>query len=171
MPKNEGYIMATRVENNFLKQQGYEEQDQKKIWFNSLQFQPTIVSSLILVGIVLQSPTLFLIISAVLWINVLIPSANPFENFYNKYIAPQSDKNRVPPAPGPRRFAQAMAAVFTLVSGVGLLTGLTTLAYVMQGLLVIAFGALIFGKFCLGSYIYHLLQGKTSFANGTCPWS
>mgnify|MGYP006289618707 FL=1 len=163
--------MATRIENNFLKQQGYEEQDQKKIWFNSLQFQPTIVSSLILVGIVLQSPTLFLIISAILWINVLFPSANPFENFYNAYIAPKSDKNRVPPAPGPRRFAQGMAAVFTLVSGVGLLTGLTTLAYVMLGFLVIAFATLIFGKFCLGSYIYHLLQGKTSFANGTCPWS
>ncbi len=163
--------MSTRVEDNFLKQQGYEEQQQKSIWFNSLQFQPTIVSSLILIGIAFQSAYLFLAISFVLWINVLFPSANPFERFFNAFIAPNTDKTKVPPAPGPRRFAQAMAAAFTLISGIGILAGWTTVAYIMQGLLVVAFGALIFGKFCMGSYIYHLFRGKTSFANGTCPWS
>jgi hypothetical protein len=39
------------------------------------------------------------------------------------------------------------------------------------GFLVVAFGALLFGKFCLAAYVYHLLRGHVAFANGTCPWS
>ena len=35
----------------------------------------------------------------------------------------------------------------------------------------VALGALVFGRFCLGSYLYHLLRGETSFANRTLPWS
>ncbi len=30
--------------------------------------------------------------------------------------------------------------------------------------------ALIFGKFCLGSYVFHLLRGEAAFANRTLPW-
>ena len=33
------------------------------------------------------------------------------------------------------------------------------------------FAALLFGKFCLGAYVYHLLRGNVALANGTCPWS
>jgi hypothetical protein len=36
---------------------------------------------------------------------------------------------------------------------------------------VVALGALVLGRFCLGSYLYHVLRGETTFANRTLPWS
>jgi hypothetical protein len=36
--------------------------------------------------------------------------------------------------------------------------------------LLVALGALIFGAFCLGSYVFHLLTGNGEFAKRTLPW-
>ena len=44
------------------------------------------------------------------------------------------------------------------------------LIFVTTGLILVAMAALIFGKFCLGSYIFHLIRGRVSFANATLPW-
>ena len=165
--------MARSPVMNFMKQQGFapEPPDRATLRFEGLQFQPTIVGSMMLVGILTQSPAIFLLLSAVLWLNVLVPAANPFENFYNRFVARRRGRPPLTPAPGPRRFAQGMAAVFMLAAGLTLLQGWRTASYVFQGLLVVAFAALLIGKFCLGAYVYHLLKGDTAFANGTCPWS
>ena len=55
--------------------------------------------------------------------------------------------------------------------GVALLQGWTITAYVFEAFLVAAFSMLLFGKFCLGAYIYHLLRGEFAFANATLPWA
>ena len=158
---------------NFMKQQGFTQEppDRATLRFQGLQFQPTIVGSIMLVGILTQSPAIFLLFSAILWLNVLVPAANPFEQVYNRFVARRRGRPPLTPAPGPRRFAQGMAAVFMLAAGLTLLQGWTAASYIFQGLLVVAFAALLFGKFCLGAYVYHLLKGDTAFANGTCPWS
>jgi hypothetical protein len=44
-------------------------------------------------------------------------------------------------------------------------------ATVLEVFLGAAIAALIFGRFCLGSYIYHLLRGDNEFAGKTLPWS
>jgi hypothetical protein len=36
---------------------------------------------------------------------------------------------------------------------------------------VVAFSALLFGRFCLGAYFYHLLRGRVAVANSTLPWA
>jgi hypothetical protein len=64
-----------------------------------------------------------------------------------------------------------MAAAFSLGAGLALLAGRAPLAWVLQAFLVVAFVALLFGKFCLGAYVYHLLRGRTTFANSTLPWA
>jgi hypothetical protein len=165
--------MSSPAVMNFMKQQGFasESPDRTALRFRGLQFQPTIVGSVMLVAILTQSPVIFLLCSAVLWLNVLAPAANPFENFYNRFIARSRGRPLLTRAPGPRRFAQAMAATFMLAAGVSLLRGWTTAAYAFEGLIAVAFAALLFGKFCLGAYVYHLLRGNVGFANGTCPWS
>ena len=163
--------MANHIEQKFLDQQGYPKEEKRVIRFNSLQFQPTIVGSAMLVAVLFQSPTVFLVFSSLLWINVLFPSANLFENFYNLVIASRRNRPKIPPAPGPRRFAQGMAAVLMLLAGIGLLQSWMLPAYVLEAFILVAFGALLFGKFCIGAYVYHLLRGNTSFANATCPWS
>ena len=165
--------MASPAVTNFMTQQGFapEAPDRAALRFRGLQFQPTIVGSVMLVAILTQSPAIFLLISAVLWLNALVPAANPFENLYNRFIARPRGRPLLTSAPEPRRFAQGMAAIFMLAAGLSLLEGWRAAAYAFEGLLAVAFAALLFGKFCLGAYVYHLLKGNVAFANGTCPWS
>jgi hypothetical protein len=171
--------MPSRAVANFMSQQGFvqEPPDACDMHFEGLYFQPRIVFPTVIAAIVLQlvsvewSAGLHLAISAVLWWNALVPSRNPFELAYNRWIARPKGRMVLVPAPMPRRFAQGMAAAFSLGAGVALLSGALPVAWVLQAGLVIAFLALLAGKFCLGAYVYHLLKGRTAFANSTLPWA
>ena len=63
-----------------------------------------------------------------------------------------------------------MAGTFMLAIGVALLLGSRGLAWSLEAVLLAALGALI-GRFCLGSYVFHLVSGHAGFANRTLPWS
>jgi hypothetical protein len=162
----------------FMRQQGFAEEPPAscELHFAGLLFQPRLVFPLVLLAIAAQlssarlSVALHLAISLVLCWNALVPSRNPFELAYNRWRAGDV---RVPlhAAPAPRRFAQGMAAAFNLGAGLALLLGARPLAWLLQGLLVVAFSALLFGRFCLGAYVYHLLRGRVAFANETLPWA
>lgn len=165
--------MISPVVRNFMKQQGFVEEADSvcDMHFSGLYFQPRIMGPLVVVAIILQSPVFFFVLSAILWWNVAFPKLNPFEIVYNRAIASPRGKPMLSPAPAPRAFAQGMAAAFTLLAGASLLVGWTIAAYVLEAFLVIAFAALLFGKFCLGAYVYHLTRGKIAFANSTLPWA
>jgi len=139
--------------------------------FSGLYFQPRIVGALVIVGIILQSSSLFFAMCAILWWNVAFPEWNPFERFYNRVVATPRGKPELSPAPPARAFAQGMAAAFMLLAGFSLNEGWMVAAYVLEAFLVIAFSALLFGKFCMGAYVYHLLRGRFAFANSTLPWA
>lgn len=171
--------MSSLIVRNFMKQQGFSEEPDIvcNMHFSGLYFQPRIVGSLVVAGIVLQffapvaAAALYFLLSALLWWNVSAPKLNPFEVFYNRALAAPKGQALLEPAPGPRRFAQAMAAAFMLIVGIALLQGWMVTAWVFEAMLVMAFSALLFGKFCLGAYIYHLLRGHVTFANSTLPWA
>jgi hypothetical protein len=164
--------MTSPVVSNFMKQQGFPDEpaDACNMRFEGLYFQPRIVFPLVLAAIVLQSVALFLALSAVLWWNVLVPRLNPFELAYNRFVARPRGRVPLTPAPAPRRFAQGMAAAFTLGAAVALLRGWTAVAWTLEGFLVVAFSALLFAKFCMGAWVFHLLRGEVAFANSTLPW-
>src|SRR5512135_825523 len=157
---------------NFILQQGLDAPAQEScpVRFSALMFQPRLVGSFLLLAILLQSPAIFLVLSGILWWNVLIPRMNPFDAVHNLTLANRPGAVRLEPAPPPRRFAQGMAGSFALAIGLLLLLQLGTAALVLQILLLAALAALIFGRFCLGSFLYHLLRGRSDFAIGTLPW-
>ena len=64
-----------------------------------------------------------------------------------------------------------MAGTFMLAIGLSLLSGWSILAWALEALLLGALGALIFGRFCLGSYLFLLITGQAAFANITLPWA
>jgi hypothetical protein len=64
-----------------------------------------------------------------------------------------------------------MAGTFMLAIGLSLFSGWSTLAWSLEALLLVALGALIFGRFCLGSYLFLLITGQAAFANRTLPWA
>lgn len=159
---------------NFIKQQGFEGASARTcdVQYPALMFQPRVIGVLVLAGVLLQAPMLFLTLSAVLWWSALVPRLNPFDRLYNSLVAARKGLPAltVSVAPGPRRFAQGMAATFMLLIGVSLLVGWETLAWVLEALLLVAISALIFGAFCLGSYVFHVLTGNGEFAKRTLPW-
>ena len=171
--------MASRAVTNFMKQQGFVEEppDACDMHFEGLYFQPRIVFPAVIVAIVLQLTSVPLsagahfLMSAVLWWNTLLPALNPFEIAYNNWVARPKGRLALVPAPGPRRMAQGMAAAFNLGAGLALVYGAMSLAWALQAMLVVAFSALLFGRFCLGAYVYHLLKGRVAFANSTLPWA
>ena len=57
-----------------------------------------------------------------------------------------------------------------LAIGLALFFGSNTVAWALEGLLLAALGALIFGRFCIGSYLYYMFTGEMRFANRTLPW-
>ena len=165
--------MPTSIKENFVKQQGFEQVTGEgcALLYPALMLQPRIVGVVVLVALALQSALLFLVLSALLWWNVLLPEFNPFDGLYNHQIAVRKGLPAIEPARPPRRFAQGMAATFMLLIGICLLAHWQLAAWILQGLLVAALLALIFGRFCLGSYLYYLLHGKIGFANRTLPWA
>ena len=138
--------------------------------FSALLFQPRLVGLWSLLGVILQSPAVFLTLSATLWWCVLFPKWNPFEHLYNATFGSQKGALKLGPAPAPRRFAQGMAATFSLAIGTLLMFQQRWAAYVIEAILLLAVGALIFGAFCLGSFVFHVVSGRGTFARRTLPW-
>jgi hypothetical protein len=161
------------TERNFILQQGFEEPAPQTchLQYSALVFQPRVVALTLLIGILLQSPIVFLALAAVLWWGALLPKWNLFDAVYNRTAGSRPGAVRVGPAPAPRRFAQGMAGSFALVIGVALLLDWRVLAYVFEAFFVIAAGALALGQFCLGSFLYHVLTGQWEFARRTLPWT
>jgi hypothetical protein len=165
--------MVPPTVSNFVKQQGFSGTPKESCaaHFGALNFQPRVVGPLAVLGILFQFAPIFLALSVVLWWSALLPRWNPFDATYNFLLGGRSGRPRLTPAPPPRRFSMGMSGSFMLGIGVSLLAGWTALALVLQGFLVVALVALLFGKFCVGSYIFHLLRGQASFANRTLPWA
>ena len=63
-----------------------------------------------------------------------------------------------------------MAGTLLAGAGLALVAGRLAVAWALEGVVVVALGALVLGRFCLGSYLYHCLRGDASFANRTLPW-
>ena len=161
------------AELNFVRQQGFEKATDETCAYQypALMWQPRVVGILVLSGLVAQSSYYFIALSVILWSSVALPQLNPFDEIYYRIFARPKGLNRPSPAPTPRRFAQAMAASFMLAIGLSLFFGSSTLAVIFEIFVITALTALIFGRFCLGSYIYLLLSGKKELANTTLPWS
>lgn len=165
--------MSEIAKRQFIRQQGFGNATPASCahQYPALMFQPRLLGVLVLLAILLQSAAPFLVLAGILWWNGLVPSRNPFDAVYNRAIAGPRNLPSLTPAPAPRRFAQGMAGTLLGGAGVALLGGWPRLSWILQGVVAIALAALVFGRFCLGSYLYHLSRGKAGFANRTLPWS
>jgi hypothetical protein len=165
--------MANMAEVNFVRQQGLGDGDSRDCGcrYPALMFQPRITAVVVAIGLVFQAWPIFLALSIVAWWNVVLPGLNPFDGLYNRLIAGPKGLPLLGPAPAPRRFAQGMAGTFMLAVGVLIYLGQQTAAFVVEAFLVVALLSLLLGRFCMGSYIFHLIRGNVAFANRTLPWS
>ena len=131
-------------------------------WFVlALMFQPRVITAVVISGVVLQSPWVFLALSTVLWWSALVPSHNPFDAFFNHVMADPMRLAFMPVAPPPRRFAQAMAATFAISIAMTLFAGASLPAWLLEGVFVVGSTSVVVRRFCLPAYVYHLLRSGT----------
>jgi hypothetical protein len=161
---------------NFVRQQGFHEgaeaaPDACVCRYPALMFQPRVIGVLVLMGLALQAWSWFLALSLLLWWNVALPRFNPFDAIYGRLVSKPEGVPRPEPARAPRRFAQGMAGTFMLAVATSLYCGWPVAAWIFEGFVVLALGLLIFGRFCMGSYIFLLVTGQATLANRTLPWS
>ena len=158
---------------NFVHGQGFTDTTSQScgVRYPALMFQPRVLSILTILGILLESGSYFLVLAAILCWNVILPRFNPFDAIYYHLVAKRTGQPRVGPAPAPRRFAQGMAGTFMLAIGLSLNSGRDSLAWTFEVLLLIALGALVLGRFCFGSWVYHLLTRNLALARRTLPWT
>jgi hypothetical protein len=161
------------LKRNFILQQGLPEPPAAScpLQYSALLFQPRLVGLVILAAVILQEPRVFLALAGVLWWSALLSRLNPFDALYNRTLALRPGGFTLPPASGPRRFAQGMAGTFALAIGISLVLGWSVTAIVLQSLLAAAVGAQVLGGFCLGSLVFHLLRRQAAFARRTLPWA
>ena len=141
----------------FIRMQGFTTPHVDEELYSALMLQPRVIGAIVALGIVVQSPVLFLVLSAVLLWSALVPTRNPFDAIYNHAVA---RPRRLPPlgvAPAPRRFAMSMAGTVALTIGIALLIGATITAWVFEGLFAVAVIQVVFGDICGAANLYHLL--------------
>jgi hypothetical protein len=148
----------------FIRQLGVTTSNPGGHLYDGLMFQPRIIACVTVLGIVVQSPWPFLILSAVLWWGTLIPSRNVFDAIYNHVVARARRRPGLEIATAPRRFAQAMAGTVTLLIGAALLEGVLVAAWILQGLLVAGVSAAVFGDFCGAAQLYTGLRRAVHWA-------
>ena len=164
-------MVTETADRNFIAQQGVEAPPQGCARLSAaLLFQPRVVAPLAVVGVVTQSAGLFGALAVVLWWSAVVPALNPFDHLWNVTFGRRPGAARIAPAPGPRRFSQGMAASFMTAIALCLTGGHPVAARVLQGFLLVAVAAISLGKFCLGSFVFHLARGRAGFAVATLPW-
>ena len=112
-------------------------------------FQPRVITGVVISGVVLQSPWLFLALSTVLWWSALVPRHNPFDAFFNHVMADPMRLAAMPAAPPPRRFAQAMAGTFAMSIAMTLFAGASHAAWLLEGVFVAASMSVVVRRLCL----------------------
>jgi hypothetical protein len=78
-------VARSEVRVHFVRQQGFEDANARTcdVQYPALMFQPRVIGVLVLAGVLLQSPLLFLTLAAILWWSAPVPQMNPFETVYN----------------------------------------------------------------------------------------
>ncbi len=158
---------------NFLLLQGFaaDEPTSCSSRYGALQFQPRVVGVIFFVGILTQWWWLFLLLSAALWVGVARPERNLFEALYRKTLGKRPGAEAIPPTPTPRRFAQGMAATFALLISLCLFFRRPLWAYLLEMMMAVALGLLLFAGFCAGAYVYYMFRGQAEHAKKYLPWS
>jgi hypothetical protein len=147
----------------FIRQQGFTSEDSDEYLYAALMVQPKLVGAIVLMGALFQNGWVFLALSASLWWSALQPTRNVFDAIYNLAVAKPRGLPQPAVAPAPRRFAMGMAGTLALIIGFAILLDAYRTAWTCEALFLAAVGAVIFGRFCLGAYLFHaVLQARAS---------
>lgn len=143
----------------FIRQLGYPVPIVDNGWYGAAMFQPRVIASVVALGAVLRNPWLFLGLSIVLWWSTIMPADNPFDAIYNRFVQHPRGLPLLPPAPAPRRFAQAMAGTVAFVIAVALFERAMMIVWIGLAPLAAALFAVIVRDNCAAGDVFKSLSG------------
>ncbi len=152
--------LNTFTKNN-LNKQGFGKLDDeaKSRYVLPLRFTPGVAITLIVIGLVLQSPIWLGAMALVALSGALFPGGMLIDLVYNLVVRHLFGAQALPPTPTPRRFSYLLSAIFLTGSALAFYYGLALLGFFLGFLVVIAGTVLTTTLWCLGSWWYRLIFG------------
>ena len=127
-----------------------------------LRFTPAVATTLVVVGLVLQSPALLGSMALVTLSGVLFPRGMVLDLVYNLGVRHLFAAPALPPTPTPRRFSYGISTVWLAGSAASFYYGLPALGFILGATVAIGGTILTITLWCLGSWIYHLFFRRTT---------
>ncbi len=147
-----------------LNKQGFESLDAKakSRYALPLRFTPGVATTLIVIGLVLQSPIWLGAMAVVALSGALLPSGMLIDLVYNKGVRHLFGAPPLPPTPKPRQFSYSLSAVLLAGSALSMYYGSWALGFILGGMVVVGGAILTASLWCLGSWYYRLLFGHAA---------
>jgi len=147
-----------------LNKQGFGKLDDeaKSRYVLPLRFTPGVGTTLIVIGLALQSPIWLGSMALIAFSGVLFPSAMLIDLVYNLGVCHLFGVPPLPPTPKPRQFSYLISTVFLAGSALSFYYGLSVLGFILGGMVVIGGTILTTTLWCLGSWCYRLIFGHAA---------
>lgn len=142
-----------------LNKQGFGKLDDqaKSRYALPLRFTPAVATTLIVIGLALQSPVWIGSMALVALSGALLPSGMLIDLVYNFGVRHLFGAPPLPPTPKPRRFSYLLSTTLLAGSALSFYYGLPVLGFILGGMVVIGAAILTTTLWCLGSWYYRLI--------------
>lgn len=133
----------------------------------ALRFTPAVGTALVVVGLVMQSPLWLTAVAVIAISGVVLPRAMVIDLVYNLGVRHLFGGPPLPPTPPPRRFSYALSATLLAGSALSFADGHPALGFLLGGAVAVGGSILTVSLWCLGSWIYRLIPGRTPAGRGS----
>ena len=151
-----------------LNSQGFEKLDKdakaRIAW--PLRFTPAVGTTLIVIGLVLQSPVWLGAMALVALSGALLPNGMLIDLVYNLGVRHVFRAPPLPPTPKPRQFSYLLSTVLLTGSALSFYYGLAVLGFISGGIVVIGGTILTTTLWCLGSWYYRMIFRRAAEPSG-----
>lgn len=146
-----------------LNKQGFEKLDEeaKSLYALPLRLTPVVGTTLIVIGLALQSPIWLGSIALVTLSGAVLPNGMLIDLVYNLGVRHIFQAPPLPPTPKPRQFSYVLSTFLLAGSALSFYYGLSVLGFILGGAVVIGGTILTTTLWCLGSWFYRLIFGDT----------
>jgi hypothetical protein len=147
---------------SYLNMQGYVHLDDetKSRYALALRFSPVVCTTLIIIGVVLQSPIWLGVMTVVAIIAAILPRGHPIDLICNFGVRYLFGAPALPPNPKPRRFAGVVTTLLLIGSALSFQYGLPVLGFVLGGSLSAVLLVNTLTNWCLASWMYGLIFSR-----------
>ncbi len=162
--------LSASTKNN-LNQQGFGRLDDedKSRYALPLRFTPLVGTTLVVIGLALQSPIWLGSMALVTLSGALLPSGMLIDLIYNLGVRHLFHAPPLPATPKPRQFSYFLSTTMLAGSALSFHYGLPLLGFILGGTVVIGGTILATTLWCLGSWYYRLFFGQAVAEIGNKP--